>query len=892
MTMSSTPQQSLRPGEIRLDYLPISWPLTPLGANKDPYVAGWQNTPFTAKEIEEEIISGKCKAVGLLTGPVFNYPYGLVWADVDGPSVYNLVEELSGKQFTDALPNTLTILSGKEGRERKLYRLDRDKHKHFLRNKYVWRSEQQNEKLEILWTRHQGVLMGLHPETDGYFTADGQGFEWINHLPEFPDWLLNGIINKNVKQGVPAKETTRLVGPTFAINAQIDINRDIKIAREGMWKMPQDAVDDYDIWIAVGQALHSLDESLLEDWDEWSKQSEKYRDGECHRRWMSFSKGGGRGLGTLIHIAKEQGVRFSEEHRAMSVDDETLAYQAQLLDQLGDDALVSSDATLVSEILEDIGLGIQHPAEQDEKKKRKQQKKKTEENTAGRTQNLSSDLIANALIDHFKGNLVYSQTRDAFFYYEHQSPGLWSQLTDNEMRGVIRDLLETMREHLVPGGYSMRLINDVLDQLRISIYFDEWYESNDLLLFTNGILVVETRELLPFSRELHITQQLPYDYDPGATCEPIIKWLKNAQDNNWERVQVLRAWLRAVLLSNSEIQKFVEIVGPGKSGKSTYSNLAHALVGDDNAMISSLEHLEKNRFETANLYKKKLLLFNDVERYGGSVSVLKAITGRDLIRNERKFQAGSQKPFKFNGLVMITANEPIQTTDPTSGLARRRLTIPFDRPFSGSSAEQRTLIDMDDRGRPFGDFAPLIPGLVNWVLDMSEAEMREYLMETNKKVDFFARHHRDQILKSNQIMDWMEHCVVFDPGVSAAVGLAKRSVGGSTNIYMGWDTQLYASYCEFASASNSNILGRTRFETLLMDVCVHQLGLNVYKFKDRRGMRVVNIACRASDQKYAKFPSIVEVGLNKDEWRPHYGDVLDKKNNHQETVEEVTEESF
>ena len=162
MTMSSTPQQSLRPGEIRLDYLPISWPLTPLGANKDPYVAGWQNTPFTAKEIEEEIISGKCKAVGLLTGPVFNYPYGLVWADVDGPSVYSLVEELSGKQFADALPNTLTILSGKEGRERKLYRLDRDKHKHFLRNKYVWRSEQQNEKLEILWTRHQGEIGRAH----------------------------------------------------------------------------------------------------------------------------------------------------------------------------------------------------------------------------------------------------------------------------------------------------------------------------------------------------------------------------------------------------------------------------------------------------------------------------------------------------------------------------------------------------------------------------------------------------------------------------------------------------------------------------------------------------------------------------------------------------------
>jgi putative DNA primase/helicase len=427
-----------------------------------------------------------------------------------------------------------------------------------------------------------------------------------------------------------------------------------------------------------------------------------------------------------------------------------------------------------------------------------------------------------------------------------------------------------------------------MEQLRISTIFDDWYEGNEYLLFTNGILNVQTRELMPFDRELHITQQLPYEYDPYAGCEPIIKWLKSTQNDSWGRVQVLRAWLRAVLLSHSDIQKFVEIVGPGKSGKSTYSNLAHALVGDDNAMISSLEHLEKNRFETANLYKKKLLLFNDVERYGGSVSVLKAITGRDLIRNERKFQAGSQKPFKFNGLVMITANEPIQTTDPTSGLARRRLTIPFDRPFTGSSAEQRTLIDMDDQGRPFGEFAALLPGLVNWVLDMTEAEMREYLMETNEKVDFFAKHHKEQILKSNQILDWMQHCVVFDPGISVPVGLAKHAAGGVSNLYINWDKWLYASYCEFSRGSNSNILGRSRFESLLMDVCVHQLKLNVYQFKNSRGMRVVNLALRASGPKYEQYPSIVEVGLNKEEWRTFYGDVLDKESD--ATMEELANE--
>jgi phage/plasmid-associated DNA primase len=874
--MTNTNQQALKPGEIKLDYIPVDWPLTPLGPNKDPYIAGWQNKPLSPKEIEDEILSGRCKAIGLLGGPVYNHPYGFVWVDVDGPTVYQLIEDLSELPFEQALPPTLTILSGKEGRERKLYKLSRDQHKQFVRNKYTWHSEGPKEKLEILWKRHQGVLMGLHPETEGYFTAPDQGFEWIQQLPEFPDWLLNAIVQKNVKQGVPAKETTRIIGPSFAINAEISLERDMQLALEAMWGMPPEATDDYDIWITVGQSLHSLDESLLDHWDEWSRQSDKYQDGECQRRWLSFSKGGGRGVGSLVHVAKENGWKPSENHKAMNVDDSMLDHVSKLLNELEKDLGMTNTAT----VPEVDSAPVNRWAATSAYKEKEGKKQKT--------RNPSSDVIAGILLQDYKGNLRYSQAHDAFFMYEYQRKGLWSQLSDYEVKGDIKGRLDAIKEGLLHSGYSMNLISDLMEQLRISTIFDDWYESNDYLLFTNGILKVDTRELLPFDREMHITQQLPYEYDPYATCEPIIKWLKSTQHDSWGRVQVLRAWLRAVLLSHSDIQKFVEIVGPGKSGKSTYSNLAHALVGDDNAMISSLEHLEKNRFETSNLYKKKLLLFNDVERYGGSVSVLKAITGRDLIRNERKFQAGSQKPFKFNGLVMITANEPIQTTDPTSGLARRRLTIPFDKPFTGSSAEQRTLIDMDDRGHPFGEFAALLPGLVNWVLDMTEAEMREYLMETNDKVDFFAKHHREQILKSNQILDWMQHCVVFDPGIATPVGLAKHAPGGVSNLYINWDKWLYASYCEFSRGSNSNILGRSRFESLLMDVCVHQLKLNVYQFKNSRGMRVVNIALRASGPKYEQYPSLVEVGLNKEEWRAFYGDIIDKASN--ATMEEAAEE--
>ena len=94
---------------------------------------------------------------------------------------------------------------------------------------------------------------------------------------------------------------------------------------------------------------------------------------------------------------------------------------------------------------------------------------------------------------------------------------------------------------------------------------------------------------------------------------------------------------------------------------------------------------------------------------------------------------------------------------------------------------------------------------------------------------------------------------------------------GSSGVYVNHDKWLYASYCEFCRYSNTNILGRSRFESLLMDACVHQLGLNVYRLKNSRGMRVVNLMVRSNDPRMKEYPSIVELGLNKDKYRDFYG---------------------
>jgi putative DNA primase/helicase len=75
-----------------------------------------------------------------------------------------------------------------------------------------------------------------------------------------------------------------------------------------------------------------------------------------------------------------------------------------------------------------------------------------------------------------------------------------------------------------------------------------------------------------------------------------------AQDGDPQRVQLLRAYLKAIVTGRTDLQRYLECLGPGGTGKSTYTRLAIALVGLENTCITELKLLEGNRFETSGIY--------------------------------------------------------------------------------------------------------------------------------------------------------------------------------------------------------------------------------------------------------------------------------------------------
>ena len=221
--------------------------------------------------------------------------------------------------------------------------------------------------------------------------------------------------------------------------------------------------------------------------------------------------------------------------------------------------------------------------------------------------------------------------------------------------------------------------------------------------------------------------------------------------------------------------------------------------------------------------------------------------------------------------MLISANEQIATTDATSGLARRRLTVPFDRVFRGSAKEQTTLVEVLQNGHIVGKFAKELPGLVNWLLEMSTEEMESYLLETNERVKYFKEHSVKQLTRANPIIDWLNQNIIFVPQNKVMIGDAKPAGKDSLTFYANADRKLYANYCEFSRNNNVGAQSRSRFEANLIDILQNQLNVNVSKTNNRT-VSLFNVKIRQFEvDNY--HPSIVELSLNPDSYVEIYGKI-------------------
>lgn len=81
-------------------------------------------------------------------------------------------------------------------------------------------------------------------------------------------------------------------------------DQDVDTVRKLVSILGMNRVDNYNEWIRLGWCLRNIDHRVMNIWEEFSKKSRKYIEGECEKLW-NHMKDGGLGMGTLHMWAKQ-----------------------------------------------------------------------------------------------------------------------------------------------------------------------------------------------------------------------------------------------------------------------------------------------------------------------------------------------------------------------------------------------------------------------------------------------------------------------------------------------------------------------------------------------------------------------------------------------------------
>ena len=460
-------------------------------------------------------------------------------------------------------------------------------------------------------------------------------------------------------------------------------------------------------------------------------------------------------------------------------------------------------------------------------------------------------LIQNCKAGDGSTQFMFSRTHLCFMVYRL---GLWVEVSDNYMESIVDKALEIgLRKTGI--GWDAAKVSGLVKLLRMRTSSELAASDRNFIPFTNGVLDLKTMTLSAHSPAYNFTDQRPYAYDASLeTPQPIIDFLVQAMSGCEIKVSLLRAYLRAAVTHRVDLQKFLQVVGGGGTGKSTFANLMFALIGAENVITMSLDQMG-GQFAAAEMRGKSLIYCPDIDPYAKSLAPLKQLTGGDPLTAELK---GVQKRQSFysQAMLLVAGNAPI-VGGSDDGLMRRLITIYFDNKVSEGS--RRDLISFDC-GQARGEFAPLIPALMNWVLAMPEDDMVD-LLSNSSSIAQVSEGNTKALSESDPLAAFVLERVSFDEAAESRLGVKKEIHENGETRFDGSEFKLYPAYLTFCLESGiKKPLSLKAFGGKLIIVATG-LGHQVTKGSDNKG--VIIIGCfvtprSESEPAFVFVPPVVE----------------------------------
>lgn len=519
----------------------------------------------------------------------------------------------------------------------------------------VWRGKGEHEELRVQSDGAYTVLPpSTHPDFDGVYT-------WVREEPlgPVPGWLRDFYVERALRQ------LTAELRPTLRQPEKAELV-------EALRHVP---ADDYDQWVQVGMALKTAGDDFLQLWVDWSRNSPKFVEGECERKWATFRLHG-RVLTarSVVHWAEQFGYKSPNRHEPLT----DLGFAKVL-------ANTSLGRVLHSGRWDWLAWDGARWSMMDAEK------------MVMRIQMQSLECRFNAAVESFTKHL--KSDREA---------------TDWESKRRVKGkTMALIRKH--EDGNRMREVRKLASALpELTVDYNEFDVHPLLFNCRNGTLNLLTGEFCTHDPEDMLTQLCDVEYSPEAVCPLWEKFLCEVLPDVDVRA-FLHKFLGSCLTGDVSSQIMPIMWGSGANGKSTLIETVIAVLGEDYAMKANRSFLMVKRntehpTSTARLYRKRFVACVETAEDGRlDETLVKELTGGDRIA-ARRMREDEWEFSPTHKIVYATNHRPeVRGTD--DGIWRRIPLVPFTQRFSPGDPDLKDKL----RRESVGILRWMVEGCQQWI---------------------------------------------------------------------------------------------------------------------------------------------------------------------------------
>ena len=239
------------------------------------------------------------------------------------------------------------------------------------------------------------------------------------------------------------------------------------------------------------------------------------------------------------------------------------------------------------------------------------------------------------LADYIKNNYMYyiaenkSQKTDVYWH----DGTIYKRLSDNAVKSKIRSIIACYRKTLVDTS----CINNTFQLMLMdedTIPDSKFNADESIIVFENGVLNINTMELLPHSPDYLSTIKIPCNWNNDSVYAPVFNEYMDTLTGGKEELRKLLLMFMGLAISNvscARLKKSLFICGKGNSGKSVIRDLTERLVGEENCANLDLNQIE-SQFLLNEIFGKRLVGSADMSfQVLKGMNRFKLLTGGDSI---------------------------------------------------------------------------------------------------------------------------------------------------------------------------------------------------------------------------------------------------------------------